>query len=40
MDIKKYNEIIDSLIVYSNAYYKENKSLISDQTFDLLLKEA
>ena len=40
MDIKKYNEIIDSLIVYSTAYYKENKSLISDQTFDLLLKEA
>ena len=40
MDKKIYDQLIDNLIKYSNAYYKENISLISDQQFDMMLKQA
>jgi DNA ligase (NAD+) len=40
MDKKQYNTLIDKLIQYSDAYYKDNQSLISDKDFDLLLKQA
>lgn len=35
-----YNKLIDDLIKYSNTYYNENQSLISDREFDDLLKQA
>ena len=40
MNQQYYNQLIDQLIRYSNAYYKDHQSLISDQEFDRLLKEA
>jgi DNA ligase (NAD+) len=40
MNKKEYNDLVDRLIEYSNAYYKQNQSLISDKEFDLLLKQA
>jgi DNA ligase (NAD+) len=40
MNKKEYDALIDQLIRYSDAYYKNNQSLISDKEFDLLLKEA
>jgi DNA ligase (NAD+) len=40
MNQKQYNELVDQLIRYSDAYYKQNQSLISDKEFDLLLKEV
>lgn len=40
MDKQYYEALIDKLIAFSNAYYQQNQSLISDKEFDLLLKEA
>ena len=40
MDQKTYNELIDKLIKYSDAYYKSSISLVSDEQFDMMLKEA
>jgi DNA ligase (NAD+) len=39
MDIKNYYKLVDQAIKYSNAYYQNNQSLISDKEFDLLIKE-
>ena len=40
MEQRTYNELIDNLIRYSEAYYKNNVSLVSDEQFDMMLKEA
>jgi DNA ligase (NAD+) len=40
MDKQYYNTLIDKLIAFSNAYYQQNQSLISDKEFDLLIKEV
>jgi DNA ligase (NAD+) len=40
MTKKEYYKLVDDLIRYSDSYYKQNKSLISDKEFDLLLKKA
>jgi DNA ligase (NAD+) len=40
MDQKTYNDLIDKLIKYSEAYYKNSISLVSDEQFDMMLKEA
>lgn len=40
MTKKEYDALIDQLIRYSDAYYKRNQSLINDQTFDQLMKQA
>ena len=40
MDRNIYNKLIDDLIRYSDAYYKENVSLISDQQFDMMIKQV
>lgn len=40
MDRNIYNKLIDDLIRYSDAYYKDNISLISDQQFDMMIKQA
>lgn len=40
MDKKTYDKLIDDLIKYSDSYYKNNVSLISDEQFDMLLKQA
>ena len=34
MDQKTYNDLIDKLIKYSEAYYKNSISLVSDEQFD------
>jgi len=39
MNKEEYNKLVDKLIEYSDAYYKENKSLIPDKEFDLLMKQ-
>jgi DNA ligase (NAD+) len=40
MNKQEYDKIVDDLIRYSEYYYKESKSLISDKEFDILLKKA
>jgi hypothetical protein len=40
MTKKEYYKLVDDLIRYSDSYYKNNKSLISDKEFDILLKKA
>lgn len=40
MDRNTYNKLIDDLIKYSESYYKYNISLISDEQFDMMLKQA
>lgn len=40
MDKETYDRLIDDLIRYSESYYKANISLISDEQFDLMLKQA
>ena len=40
MDRNTYNKLIDDLIRYSESYYKHNISLISDEQFDMMLKQA
>jgi DNA ligase (NAD+) len=40
MDRSIYNKLIDDLIRYSDAYYKDNVSLISDEQFDMMIKQA
>ena len=40
MDRNTYNKLIDDLIKYSESYYKHNISLISDEQFDMMLKQA
>ncbi len=40
MDRRTYNKLVDDLIKYSDSYYKANISLISDQQFDFMLKQA
>lgn len=40
MDKKTYDRLIDDLLKYSRSYYKDNISLISDEQFDMMLKQA
>ncbi len=40
MNKKDYDALVDKLIAYSDAYYKQSQSLISDKEFDLLLKQV
>lgn len=40
MDKKTYDKLIDDLKKYSNSYYIDNISLISDEEFDFLLKQV
>ena len=40
MDQKTYNELVDQLIRYSESYYKANISLVSDEQFDMMLKQV
>ena len=40
MDQKTYNELVDQLIHYSESYYKANISLVSDEQFDMMLKQV
>ena len=40
MDKLTYDKLIDELIRYSDSYYKMNISLVSDQQFDMMLKQA
>jgi DNA ligase (NAD+) len=39
MTQKEYNELLNKLIAYSDSYYNEHISLITDKEFDILLKE-
>jgi len=40
MDIRKrMNELIEQINHFNHAYYQDNNSLVSDETFDLLLAE-
>lgn len=40
MDRKTYEALIDQLIRYSDSYYKDHVSLVSDAQFDMMLKQA
>ena len=40
MDKQTYDKLIDDLIRYSDSYYKANISLVSDEQFDMMLKQA
>lgn len=40
MDRETYNQLINDLIRFSDSYYKNNISLISDEQFDMMLKQA
>lgn len=40
MTKQEYKDLVETLTVYSDAYYKENKSLISDFEFDLMMMEC
>jgi DNA ligase (NAD+) len=39
MNKQIYEELVNKALKYSDAYYKNNQSLISDKEFDLLIKE-